>query len=271
MMQTLRERFITAPRLQNMLAEAHNVHISSVTIRKRLRGFNLTPKTPAKGPQLTADHRRARLTFAQEHVNWSRTDWTNVMFSDESRYCQHSSDKRMRVYRRPGERYAQCNIVPTVMFGGGSVMVWGGITLEARTELVVIPRGSITAVSYIANILEPHVMPFAPFRGNDFLFMHDNAKPHSARIVQQNLAEVGITTMQWPARSPDLNPIEHLWDTMGKRLRAHPRRPTNQQGLGQRLQEIWEDISQDEIRTLINSMGRRCLAVIRARGGNTKY
>jgi hypothetical protein len=54
---------------------------------------------------------------------------------------------------------------------------------------------------------------------------------------------------------------------MGKRLRAHPRRPTNQQ----RLQEIWEDISQDEIRTLINSMGRRCLEVIRARGGNTKY
>ncbi|CAH1380925.1 unnamed protein product, partial [Tenebrio molitor] len=49
---------------------------------------------------------RERLTFAQEHVNWSRAYWTNVMFSDESRYCQHSSDKRMRVYRRPGERYA---------------------------------------------------------------------------------------------------------------------------------------------------------------------
>jgi hypothetical protein len=124
------------------------------------------------------------------------------MFSDEPRYCLHSSDRRMRVYRRPGERYAQCNIVPTVMFGGGSVMVWGGITLEARTELVVIPRGSI--------ILEPHVMPLAPFRGNYFLFMHDNAKPHFARIVEDYLVEVGITTMQWPARSPDLNPIEHL-------------------------------------------------------------
>jgi hypothetical protein len=118
------------------------------------------------------------------------------MFSDEPRYCLHSSDRRMRVYRRPGERYAQCNMVPTVMFGGGSVMVWGGITLEARTELVVIPRGSITAVTYIANILEPHVMPLAPFRGNYFLFMHDNAKPHSARIVQDYLVEVGITTMQ---------------------------------------------------------------------------
>jgi DNA-binding transcriptional MocR family regulator len=69
---------------------------------------------------------------------------------------------------------------------------------------------------------------------------------------------------------PDLNPIEHLWDTMGKRLRTHPRRPANQQELGQRLQEIWEDIGQDEIRTFINSMGRRCLQLIRARGNN-KY
>jgi hypothetical protein len=71
MIQTLREWFITAPRLQNMLTEAQ----CSCQFRyhkKRLRGFNLTPKTPAKGPQLTADHRRARLTFAQEHVNWSR-------------------------------------------------------------------------------------------------------------------------------------------------------------------------------------------------------
>jgi hypothetical protein len=82
------------------------------------------------------------------------------------------------------------------MFGGGFVMVWGGITLEARTELVVIPRGSIRAVCYIANILEPHVTPFAPFRGNYFLFIHVNAKPHSARIVQDYFAEVGINTMQ---------------------------------------------------------------------------
>jgi hypothetical protein len=96
----------------------------------------------------------------------------------------------------PGERYAQCNVVPTIMFGGGFVMVWDGITLEARTDSVVIPRGSITAVCYIANILEPHVTPFAPFRGNYFLFIHDNAKPHSARIVQDYFAEVGITTMQ---------------------------------------------------------------------------
>ncbi|KAH0815081.1 hypothetical protein GEV33_007710 [Tenebrio molitor] len=185
--------------LQNMLAEAHNVHISSVTIRKRLRGFNLTPKTPAKGPQLTADHRRA---------------------SDESRYCQHSSDKRMRVYRRPGERYAQCNIVPTVMFGGGSVMVWSGITLEARTELVVIPRGSITAVSYIANILEPHVMPFAPFRGNDFLFMHDNAKPHSARIVQQYLAEDCPT--RWNSTFYMMERFAKLKDSLVLYLSANP-------------------------------------------------
>ena len=119
MMQTLRERFITAPRLQNMLEETHNIHVSAVTIRHRLREFNLAPRRPATGPMMTADHRRARLAFAREHVNWMEEDWASVLFSDESRFCLYNSDRRIRVYRRQGERYAQCNIVPTVLYGMG--------------------------------------------------------------------------------------------------------------------------------------------------------
>jgi predicted transcriptional regulator len=94
---------------------------------------------------------------------------------------------RERFITVPRLQKIQCNIVPTLMFGGGSVVMWDGITLEVRTKLVGILRGSNTVVSYIVNILEPHVMPFAPFRGNYFLFMHDTAKPHSARIVQEYL------------------------------------------------------------------------------------
>jgi hypothetical protein len=89
-------------------------------------------------------------------------------------------------------------------------MVWGGISMEARTELVVVNGGAMTANRYIRDILEPHVVPFAPLIGNDSILMHDNARPHIAQIVNEYLDTVQIHPMIWPARSPNLNPIKHV-------------------------------------------------------------
>jgi hypothetical protein len=82
--------------------------------------------------------------------------------------------------------------VPRISFGGGSIMVWAGISMEARIELVVVNGGAMTADRYIRNILEPHVVPFDPFIGNDFMLMHDNARPHIAQIVNEYLGTVEI-------------------------------------------------------------------------------
>jgi transposase len=148
------------------------------------------------------------------------------------------------MYRRPGERYAPCNIVGTVQFGEGSVLVCGGILLEARTELVVIPGRALNAHGYVTTIVEPHVIPFAPFIGDQFVFMHDIARPHIAGIVRDYLEETNITTIVWPARSPDLNPIEHVWDMLGRRLRASDPRPNSFAEVRNRLVEIWENLDQ---------------------------
>ena len=75
-------------------------------------------------------------------------------------------------------------------------MVWAGISAEARTELVVVDRGTMNADRYVANILQEHVVPFAPFIGDNFILMHDNARPHIARVVQTYLDEVGISRME---------------------------------------------------------------------------
>ena len=115
---------------------------------------------------------------------------------------------------------AQFNIRETSLFGGGSIMIWGGISPTARTDLVLLNNGTINAERYILDVLQDHVVPFAPYVGPNFLLMQDNARPHTARIVQNYLQEVGINTMDWPARSRDFNPTEHLWDTIGRRLRA---------------------------------------------------
>jgi hypothetical protein len=72
---------------------------------------------------------------------------------------------------------------------------------------------------YIRQCLEAHVVPYAPFVGENFLFMHDNARPHIARIVTTYLDTVEIPPLEWPARSPDMNPIEHVWDTLGRTVK----------------------------------------------------
>ena len=149
-------------------------------------------------------------------------------------------------------------------------MVWGGVSLTGRTDLVTI-NGNLTSERYITDILQEHVVPYAPYIGANFLLMHDNARPHTGRIVRNYLEEVGVNYLDWPARSPDLNPIEHVGDLIGRRLRSEGPQPQNLIDLSERLIELWNDLDQDLIRTLILSMNRRCGDVIRGRGGNTKY
>jgi transposase len=262
-LQTLRQRFVTSTSLQEAFSLRYNALISQDTIRRRLAEHQLLPYVPATGPLLTAEH---RLEFAHAHLNWQEADWARVLFTNESRFCRFSKDRRMRVYRRPGEPYVQCNIAQAVSYGGGSIVVWGGISLEGRTELVIVNQGRLTADRYVTTILEPHVVPYAPYIGEISILMNDNASPHTPQIVRQYFQEVIIVTMNWPARSADLNPIEHLWDKMGRSLKTLYPPALSFGDLGNHLTEIWNTIDQNDIRTLISSMGRRCEAVINARG-----
>jgi hypothetical protein len=262
-LQTLRQRFVTSTSLQEAFSLRYNALISQDTIRRRLAEHQLLPYVPVTGPLLTAEH---HLEFAHAHLNWQEADWARVLFTNESRFCRFSNDRRMRVYRRPGERYVQCSIAQTVSYGGGSIMVWGGISLEGRTELVIVNQGRLTADRYVTTILEPHVVHYAPYIGENSILMNDNAWPHTAQIVRQYLQEVRIVTMNWPVRSADLNPIEHLWDKMGRSLKTLYPPALTLGDLGNHLTEIWNTIDQNDIRTLISSMGRRCEAVINARG-----
>ncbi|KAI3365408.1 hypothetical protein L3Q82_010493, partial [Scortum barcoo] len=104
---------------------------------------------------------------------------------------------------------------------------------------------SLTAIRYRDEILRPLVRPYAGAVGPGFLLMQDNARPHVAGVCQQFLQDEGIDAMDWPARSPDLNPIEHIWDIMSRSIHQRHVAP-------QTVQEI----PQETIRHLIRSMPR---------------
>jgi len=120
-------------------------------------------------------------------------------------------------------------------------MVYGGIFLGARTKLVVV-NGALNADGYICDVLQEHVVPFGPLIGENFSLMHDNASPHKARCVSDFLNVVGVRTMAWPACSPDINPIEHVWDMLARRLRSITPAVQNPEQRAAALVEIWGTI-----------------------------
>ncbi|UYV63664.1 hypothetical protein LAZ67_2005243 [Cordylochernes scorpioides] len=191
------------------------------------------------------------------------TEWHRVVFSDESRFCLSSDSRRVRVWRRRGERSNPAAIVerPTVRQRG--IMVWGAIAYDSRSPLLRI-QGTMTAQRYVDDVLRPVTLPYLQGVPNA-LYQQDNARPHTARISQQALQDVQM--LPWPPYSPDLSPIEHVWDIIGRRLHALPQ-PRSEDELWQMVEREWRAIPQDAIRTLIDSLPRRVAACIAATVGD---
>ena len=266
----LRDRSATARVLRDQLRHASNVNISTQTVRNRLHESNLRSRSPAVRPILTPAHRAHRRAWAARHRRWTRDEWATVLFTDESRFTLRFNDGRVRVWRRPGERYVDAAVREHDRYGGGSVMVWGGFSLRHRTPLHRV-EGRLTGATYRDTILRPLVMPTLRAVGQGAQFQDDNAPCHRAAIVNQFLQVQQVTRLDWPARSPDLNPIEHLWDVLGRRVRDHNPPAATVDQLFQLLEQEWRAIPQDILHRLVHSMRRRCDACLNANGGHTRY
>ena len=138
------DRFITLTHVRRRFQAATNsakqYGISKQTVLRRLRQARqpIRPRRSYVGQVLTARHRAARLQWAHWHFRWGRQQWARVLFSDESRFNLSHNDGRIRVFKRRGERFADSCLIERDRFGGGSVMVWGGIMGRRKTNLIVV-------------------------------------------------------------------------------------------------------------------------------------
>ncbi|GFV37360.1 transposable element Tcb2 transposase [Trichonephila clavipes] len=214
--------------------------VSSRTIERGLAEGHLGSRFPLRVLPLTPTHRRLRLEWCRARGNWTAAEWNQVVLSDESRFNLSSDDNLVRVWRPRGERLNPA------------------FALQLHTAPTAAQR-------YVHDILQPHVLLLIQ-RLPGTIFQQHNAQPHVARVSQDCL--LTVTTFPWPVRSPDFTPIEHIWDHLGRRRVGHH---TSLNELEARLQQKWNEMSQDIIQNLYASMPDRIASCIRARGGSTGY
>lgn len=243
--------------------------LSTITARRVLHEHGYHGRVGQRKPLVSESNRKKRFKWCQERLRWDK-EWDNIIWSDESRFLLFESDGKHYVWRKPHEKYDIDCIFPTVK-GSKGIMVWGCFTKDKLGPLVVV-EGTITGRAYI-NLLEENLLPFIQDLDDDitYTFQDDNAPVHRAKAVIDWKEENLITSLPWPAQSPDLNPIEHLWDILGRKVHEHKPHPKNLKELRDLVQEEWLKIPASDLEKLVDSMPRRVRSVIKNKGNPTKY
>lgn len=265
---SLGNRKLTSPQINRIWSETCNVEVCTSTVRRRLLAKGLKGCRARSKPYLTNAHRSRRLAWAKKHVQWTTEQWKKVIFSDESNFYLTGNQCNKYVRRFPGEEFKPYCLNLTVK-QPLHVMIWGCIAASGVGRIRIV-QGMMNSKQYI-EVLEKTMLPSAQqLVGQDFIFQDDNAPCHRAKSVQQWMKKHGVQVLDWPAQSPDLNPIENLWSKIGYEISK--KHPTNKQELIEAIIAAWNRIvTKEYIKKLVYSMPQRCRLVIRNKGWPVPY
>jgi transposase len=207
-----------------------------------------------------------------QYQSWTAEDWKRVVWSDETKVSCLGSGGLERVWKEPGHALTEQHVQATVKFGGGSLMMWGCMTAQGVGHACRIDD-RLDAQLYV-RILDDEFLGTLEYYGlekDEIVFQQDNDPKHTSRIAHEWLENNKVEVLKWPAQSPDLNPIEHLWHRLKRQLAAYEIEPTSIDDLWERVEAEWEKIPPQVCIDLIESMPRCIAAVLKAKGGYTKY
>lgn len=263
----------SSKKVAQKLESEFGVKVCASTVRNVLHKAGLKAVERVEKPKLSAKHIKARLQFAKAHKDWTVEDWKNVIWSDETKINRFSSDGRSWSWKQDGESLQPRHIKQTVKHGGGSIMIWGCMTYKGVGDICKID--GIMDQKVYKEILEDKLLnsiDLYDLNAKDVIFQHDNDPKHTAKSVRNWLKSQQFQVLRWPAQSPDLNPIEHLWAILKQKLFSkYERPPSGMIELWKRVHSEWYNFEDDICLKLVESMPRRIEAVIKAKGMWTKY
>ena len=200
---------------------------------------------------MTLCHRHARIDWSHDHLGRTIRTWRRVHWSDESRFLLRPTDGRARVWRQRNISFQDNHILGTTAFGGGSVTVWGCFSFDCKLNLYVLD-GNLTGQKYRDNVLAPRVVPIST-------------------IMRWLTGQEAVQTITWPGMSPDMNPIEHVWDVIGRKINQRNPICQNIDELRTAILQEWQQFPQERLRRLVRSMTRRVTELHNKRDGYTRY
>ena len=249
--------------LAGIFQEQVGKRIGLNTLKRRCEEAGYKLAAVKKQIMLTSGHRKARLVWCRERVQWTKRKWAHVIWSDESAFQLHERKGLVRVRRRDCEKALRSCTVPREVGGGGTVMVWACFKGPTSGILLTI-RGKIDSARY-REILQNGLLPSLDlFDDINFIFQQDNAPVHTSRRTREWMQAEDIDLLPWPSKSPDLNPIETVWDLLDRKLRKL--QLASLKDLERALHTAWLEIPPETFAALSSSMPARILKCISARG-----
>ncbi|RPA97389.1 hypothetical protein L873DRAFT_1640778, partial [Choiromyces venosus 120613-1] len=219
-------------------------------------------------------NRALRVKWCQDRLHWTYEDWIQTLWTDESTFSTTGFGHRPWVLRRPEEEFHPDCIDETWESGRESVMIWGGIYGEMKSELQVIPPGvKVDSIYYVTHILDPVLIPFWHQTCEHYGWTQvvEDGAPGHQRFTKHCRAINQVKILPWPPQSPDLNLIEALWGDMETELGETFGQIKDIEVIIRAVKAIWDSIEISRLDGLIHSMPERLEAVIAAGSMATAY
>lgn len=240
--QDIIERILENPFLTAVsFAREFGVDVSAISSLFRRHGLKC--RIAATELRLTQEHRINRVAFCHVMLEqWDEDRLESIVFSDEKTF---STDPfwQKKCYREDNTRHDEEHLVTKDASGHITHNYWGAIGIEGPLTPIVRIEGRLTAPSYMRQIIRRHVIPMMnTFEENGMprIFMQDNAPQHTAHETMALFSRQRFELMEWPPKSPDLNPIENVWARMVYDWpEVHPR---NDENLHAAVVERWRSM-----------------------------